>query len=928
LTYLDPVVAEFIAQVSRYVDPVNKMTVAAEAAAKANGNLGDKVTDLNATLAAFDLNAATVKLADLTSAAKDTRTAFLATSTASGGLQKSLGNLGDRITKTIGGLMLLDVELDKKAAALVKAGVSAATLATAVGMINTKLGVNTAANAANNAAQARTVGWFRLTANAIHWIVMGTLEIAATAVPALVALTAAVLQMFPAFSGIGDRMHWLLIATGGVDNMMAQSVPQLRRMSAGMATLQSNVQPDAWIIFGSVIQMVTSKMGLFHTMAQGASNVLAQFSVRLASDLQTSGGLVQDFFSGGVKYMIQWGQVLGNLGVTFAHVITSMWGVGQLLLDFLVGLTRLLADLTSMGWVQALIGGAAAFSALYRYGKLVLWIFNAIKGSAIIGWFITLAQEIRVAVAATAALGLGLRTTTVALTVIRAQLLALATSYAPILIATAVLAGAILVWRLATLHTADATSQLIAKINAMPPSVGNLAAGISQMITVMLFASKSAAGLTQKLKDLRGATHAPSTAGSSLQMYIHDFGAAAAETRKLYDSLKALDIGLFQTTAGLGTVAAYTTFLNIQDALNVSQVEKMNQAYAEFMANVTGGTGGLAAFAESIANIGQVAGSTAENLGKSTAKMNLSASEFATALTQGPIKAAGAWTNFDQVIGQTMPQLVSWLNIARTEGTLTGVQYSKAILDMASAMTVYARKSPVARAELLAFAQAQGLNIKTFPELMKAIRDTGARFGDLTKLVGASTKAMSDAEKVAEDMNGEFKSQVEATLEATALKVSGFNTDVANMLRAQQTGLPVAGHAWQYWATLALNAADQARQHIAGDTTAVLNLGSAIRNVPRTWSTTYTLIYRQSGQLTGPGGDVGPGTPGHNPGAMVNPGRATTIRLSQATAPQITVHVHGSVLTTQELARTVQEAMLTRALNQPQYGAAWPGRRH
>ena len=193
----------------------------------------------------------------------------------------------------------------------------------------------------------------------------------------------------------------------------------------------------------------------------------------------------------------------------------------------------------------------------------------------------------------------------------------------------------------------------------------------------------------------------------------------------------------------------------IQSGLAATKVSQLNQAMDQFMQNVTGGTGGLSQLEESLTNIGHIVGDTSNHLASATGGMVLSTRQFADALTTYTGKGAQAWSNFDQILGSTMPQMADWFRTAAAEGALGAngqQQMAKAILDMTSTMTGFARKAPQARAELVAFAQEAGLNIHTFPQLEAAIRASGASAKDLDEKVTHATIAMGNMAQIAQNL--------------------------------------------------------------------------------------------------------------------------------------------------------------------------------
>ena len=237
----------------------------------------------------------------------------------------------------------------------------------------------------------------------------------------------------------------------------------------------------------------------------------------------------------------------------------------------------------------------------------------------------------------------------------------------------------------------------------------------------------------------------------------------------------------------------------VQTALADSKIQQLNQAIDQYIGLLTGGTGGMAAFTTSLSNIGQVAGTTAGNLGTATVSMSLNARQFGAALSKGGTLAASAWTNFDQVIGSTMPSLMDWFRQAATLGATTGPAVSKAALDMAAAMAKYAGSNKTAQATVLGFLRAQGLNFPTWDKMLAAMKKQGAGQKDLAKQVDGTTLAMSHLSKMAQNTAAVLNTQVTSSLAAAALKASGYNTDLANMVIAQQKGT-ASGHNAAYWA--------------------------------------------------------------------------------------------------------------------------------
>jgi len=89
----------------------------------------------------------------------------------------------------------------------------------------------------------RWIGGIRLTGAAIHWLVTGTLELASTAIPAVVAFGVALARMAPAAVFVKDQMTNLVNASGGLHGPLLNSVGPLHRLGLGFRQLSKAMAP-------------------------------------------------------------------------------------------------------------------------------------------------------------------------------------------------------------------------------------------------------------------------------------------------------------------------------------------------------------------------------------------------------------------------------------------------------------------------------------------------------------------------------------------------------------------------------------------------------------------------------------------------------------------------------------------------------------
>ncbi len=681
-----------------------------------------------------------------------------------------LGNLNDRVTDTVAHLMVLDVELDRKKAAFAAVSPMVAALAAALAVANARTTATSVATATATRNTAMWVGGLRLTGAVLHWLVMGTLEVASTAVPAMAALGAAAAGMYPTFVHITDATNNLVTASGSWRQAALNSVGPVHNLGVQMGTLSQHMAPDAYVIFGSVINDLTGKVGAFSGVAQSAGNVLAAFATKLTAELQGPlGNQLAGFFADGVKFMIQWGQVLGNLGHAFLDFASHMAGVGHVLLDVLVALSRALAALASNPLGASLIGLLAAMSAVYRYGQLLVTIFRWMGGSAIVTGIRALTVAVIAAGDAFAFAGGGAAG-------FRAAALVLAGSLGPVAIAIAAIAAVLAIWWLNTRQVASSTDNLISRVEKMTPTAGNLTHGLAQLMGALLALQTP---LDQVKLRMGGS--------AAFQLVIDTLKLTKAFQQQAQELLN-LDAGLAQVHVGMGAVAAGEAALAIQTALADSKVGQLNQALDQYMGLVTGGTSAMAAFTGALSNLTAGTNTVTTILGR-TKSVTLSVQDFTKSLSSFAGKGAQAWQNFGQVVGSTAPQLMDWFRQASVLGAAMGTTVSAAALDMTAMMIRFAGSNATAQAEVLAFARAQGLSVGGFAALKKAVPSAAAAQADLAKKVEATTTAMSDLSEMAKDAADALNTQTSKAIATAAMKTSGLDAAISKY----QTDL-LSGH--------------------------------------------------------------------------------------------------------------------------------------
>jgi hypothetical protein len=337
------------------------------------------------------------------------------------------------------------------------------------------------------------------------------------------------------------------------------------------------------------------------------------------------------------------------------------------------------------------------------------------------------------------------------------------------------------------------------------------------------------------------------------------------------------------------------TLLGISSALSATKVQQLNQAIDQFVSGLTGGTADLGALSESILNIGQVTGTTANYLGTDAASINLSVGQVAQSLTSFGQIGAQTWQNFDNALSGSAEQLADWWRTAATEGAAGAPQFTQAMQDIVSEFVPFAAKSGAAQQELVGFAQAQGLNVQTFPQLVSQLKQAGASSGNLATLTQEATGKMADMNQIAQALGSSIGTDVVGAMNNARLAASGLTGAAQDLAGAWGneheidsqviTGFEqTVGALYKVYGNtgLAEQAADAYASSLGLTQTQVNQLNndiagyvSSLSKVPRSVNTTVTTNYVVTGNptLANPSGIqvIDPGHYGHAAGAAYVP---------------------------------------------------------
>jgi hypothetical protein len=248
------------------------------------------------------------------------------------------------------------------------------------GFLATQKNVSQLAAATDNAnrAWAIQIGWFRLTATALHWIVAGSAEFLAVAVPAAVALGAGLAVAAQGAQNAYTHFSALYDATESTYSAFHQTVGTTLGLGDALQKAQNAANPGVYEILGSV---VNDAKGSFQSLAGVGLQVVHmfdEFAARVTVDLkQGMGTQIQGLLSGMVTDLQRFGNVLGNLGHALLNFAAAMPGLAHALLDVAVGISDVVEWASRGG---ALLTFGMALEETFRWGGLLLTMLVRLTG--------------------------------------------------------------------------------------------------------------------------------------------------------------------------------------------------------------------------------------------------------------------------------------------------------------------------------------------------------------------------------------------------------------------------------------------------------------------------------------------------------------------------------------------------------------------
>lgn len=165
-----------------------------------------------------------------------------------------------------------------------------------------------------------------------HFATDWLLEFTAVLVPAAIALGSWAAVMTVVGAGAAQKLQSIATAAGATGEKIGVFSGVVSTASGPLRTLENQLNPTVWELYGDALTVMSSKAGTFQTVVRGVNTVVEDLAARmtLAFSSATSGTLIQN----GVLDFQRFGTIIGNLGGAFGNFIKDVPGYAQIIEEF------------------------------------------------------------------------------------------------------------------------------------------------------------------------------------------------------------------------------------------------------------------------------------------------------------------------------------------------------------------------------------------------------------------------------------------------------------------------------------------------------------------------------------------------------------------------------------------------------------------
>jgi phage-related protein len=624
----------------------------------------------------------------------------------------------------------------------------------------------------------------------IHWVVAGGSELAAVGIPAIIAAAAGAAVLYQGvMERVAYRMESLYTTTEALGPAFNTTSGDILGTGDALQAMQDKMNPVAWSMLGDAIDIARQHLGDFVTMGGAVAQVIQKFSAEIAVDLNGAFGTeLTQMVSKGVEDLVEFGQVLGNLGHAILNLAGDMPGLAEVLLKVLDAFTQLILKLTEIpGWI---ITVAMGFEEFLRWGGLLLdtvgRLVLALGSLDIVEGITPMIGDLGEGMLALTRDEEGARLGMIAYAQTLLTFLATNPVGWAIDAAAAITALTIVIARADSgttnwidtqnklISTAtdykvinDTVSTLVATNQDLAAAQANLNTKTSAFQAIASGAQGAVSALTQEhdvlnqqlvtetknvglISSTYGFTFAESlgvaqAAGVNLSQTLIGNSHAAQVARQEIEGLVTGYEAIGQVGGALG---ASMNAVSYQASFQDTQVNKLDEAWDSYFQTLTGGTSALASFGTDVAGLSKV--------------------------TDNIEGSASAWTSFNSAVVQA-GQTSDWLRDALASGALSAGQYQDAVKGLVAQMLPFAASSQTAQAELIGVAQQIDPNISSYKQLTQWVGNTKSAQDDLNTAVDQATQKLGNLNSIATDFTGTLQTDVIQATDKAVIAQGGFN---------------------------------------------------------------------------------------------------------------------------------------------------------
>lgn len=227
--------------------------------------------------------------------------------------------------------------------------------------------------AASTSSKGPVASWLSTWKNVIHWVIAGSAEFLAVAIPAMVAFGSYAMDALQGFVNMDNHLQSLYTVQESTAAIFGKTSGQILGIGDAFQKAQDKINPQVYQLLGAYVDVASKHLSNLAAMGEKTSGVIDTFTAKAALDMKGAfGSELNDLISGATSDLTGLGEVFGNLGHTILNVAHSMPGLAEVLLRGLADVLGVASRITSIPWVQTMGLWTMATEEFYRWGGLAV----------------------------------------------------------------------------------------------------------------------------------------------------------------------------------------------------------------------------------------------------------------------------------------------------------------------------------------------------------------------------------------------------------------------------------------------------------------------------------------------------------------------------------------------------------------------------